>query len=132
MAEPKVITTQTVQGYLIQPTNDGKQVALVFRVQSGLTGYALSHADFALFAAKVLEVVEAEKSPAGELADGVRTNALPVEAISFETDPAKASAVTVATQLGRLRLALSLDTNTLLQSFKEFLDRRRATRPDNA
>jgi hypothetical protein len=128
MAEPQVISTQTVQGYLIQPTNDGKQIALVFRTQSGLAGYALSHADFSVFATKVLEALEAEKLPAAELGNGPQTKAFPVEEISFEPDPANASAVTVATRLGRLRLALSVDTKTLMQSFKQFLDRRRSSR----
>jgi hypothetical protein len=129
MAEQRVLNTQAVQGYLIQPTNDGKQIAVVFRTKSGLTGYALSQADFGIFATKVLEMVDAEKLPASELANGVPTKAFPVEGLTFEPDPANASAVTVATRLGRLRLSLSLETSTLLQSFKQFLDRRRASRP---
>jgi hypothetical protein len=128
MAEPQVLNTQTVQGYLIQPTNDGKQIALVFRTQSGLAGYALPHADFAVFATKVLETLEAENLPAAELANGLPAKAFPVEEMTFESDPANASAVTVATRLGRLRLALSIDTKTLMQSFKQFLDHRRSSR----
>lgn len=129
MAEPQVINTQTVQGYLIQPTNDGKQIAIVFRAQSGLTAYSLSPGDFAVFATKVLETLEAEKLPAGESGNGAQTKTFPVEGLAFEPDPANASgAVTVTTRLGRMRLVLSLDTNALLQSFKQFLDRRRASR----
>jgi hypothetical protein len=128
MAEQRVINTETVQGYLIQPTNDGKQIALVLRTQAGLVGYALSHADFAIFASKVLETIAAEKLPTPPPANGALPKALPVEGIVFEPDPADASAVTVATRLGRLRLALSLDSSTLMQSFKQFLDLRRATR----
>ena len=48
-----VVPTHTVQAYLIQPTDDGKQMALVLRDQEGTTAYAFSPADFARFAAKV-------------------------------------------------------------------------------
>jgi hypothetical protein len=126
----QVIPTQTVQAYLVQPTDDGRQMALVLRTGQGAVGYALSHADFARFAARVLEVA-AEKSSSPDSSDSVPVVALSVEEVSFETDPANSSVVTMASRLGGLRLALSLDSNALLRSFKQFLDARskfRATR----
>lgn len=119
----RVIPTHTVQAYLIQPTDDGKQMALVLRAREGTTAYSFSPADFARFAAKVLEVA-AHNSSSPTADDDVQTVSLPVEEVSFESDPAAPSVVKVGSRIGRLRLTLSLDTKTLLRSVKQFLDAR--------
>jgi hypothetical protein len=132
MADRKsqVIPTHTVQAYLIQPTDDGKQMAIVLKTGPDTAAYAFSPADFARFAARVLEVA-ASNAPGRPPDNGVQTVSLPVEEVSFESDPATPSLVKVGSRIGRLRLDLSLETNTLLQSVKQFLDARgkaRATR----
>jgi hypothetical protein len=119
----QVVPTHTVQAYLIQPTDDGQQMALVLKVGAGTAAYAFSPADFARFAAKVLEVA-ADNSSGPTSDDAVQTVSLPVGEVSFESDPATPSVVRVGSRIGRLRLALSLETNTFLRSVKQFLDDR--------
>src|SRR3954447_21595495 len=113
MADRKaqVIPTHTVQAYLLQPTDDGSQMALVLKVGAGTAAYAFSPVDFARFAARVLEVA-ADNSSSPTPDDGVPTVSLPVEELSFESDPATPSVVKVGSRIGRLRLALSLETGT--------------------
>jgi hypothetical protein len=124
----QTISTKTVLGYLVQPTNDAKQIAVVFRVDSGMTGYGFSPEDFAVFAAKVLEVAKDGKSPDVEAGDPVHTFSLPTDIISFEPDPAKPTSATVNSRIGRLRLAMSVDAGSLMRSFKQYLDNRKAPR----
>jgi hypothetical protein len=128
MAEPQLIKTQSVQAWLVQPTDDGSQIALVLKAPSGTVAFAFSHDDFALLAAKLLAKA-ATRSPTGTPPlDSVHTVPLQIDDVSFEPDPDPASTVTMTSQLGKIRLALSIDSNTLLRSFKQFLDRRRASR----
>jgi hypothetical protein len=125
MADPKgqVISTQSVQAYLIQPTDDGTQMAIVLRTGTGTVGYALSPIEFARFAATVLKVA-ADNSSSQPAEDGLQTVSLPVEDVSFESDPATPSLVKVGCRSGWLHLVLSLETSTFLQSLKQFLDAR--------
>jgi len=71
----------------------------------------------------------AETSPETSSAyDTEATAVLPVRHVSFASHPTQPSSVVAAFQVGKLQLAFSLETNTLLQSVKQFLDRRRASR----
>jgi hypothetical protein len=102
-------------------------MALVLKTGPGTSGYAFSPTDFARFAAKVLEAAAANSSspPAG---DAIQTVSLPVEDVSFESDPTTPSLVKLGSRVGWLQLALSLDTATLLRSVKQFLEARRKGR----
>lgn len=119
----QVLPTQMVEAYLIQPTDDGKQLALVLRAGGGTAAYAFSPADFSRFAARVLEVA-ADTSSSPTQDDDVQTVSLSVEELSVEGDPATPSLVRIGSRIGRMRLALSLETDTLLRSVKQFLDAR--------
>jgi hypothetical protein len=132
MAEPQLIKTQNVLAWLVQPTDDGSQMALVLKTSSGTAGFGFSHDDFVRFSAKLLADATTTALREAPLEDSIQTIPLQVEDISFEPDPGLASSVTIRSQHGKLRLALSIDASTLLRSFKQFLDRRRASQGNHS
>jgi hypothetical protein len=129
VSQPVVVKTQTIQAWTLQPTDDGRQMAIVLKTPSGTTGYALSPQDFNRFAVKAV-------SEAGRLAGDVRSPspqpanapAISLSDISLTVHPTDASTAIVGVQIGDTPLSFTVDTESLLQSVKRFLDHRRATR----
>jgi hypothetical protein len=118
---------ELVHEWTVRPTTDGASTEIVIRSNSATTEFTLLPADFARFALMVM-------SEAGRVADRLpeppplhETDAVllrPSHA-SFEPHPTDATATIAAFAIGRLRLALSLNTGALLRSMKTLLERRR-------
>jgi hypothetical protein len=126
MSDQHSINVRTVEAYMAQRTDDGTQMGLVLRLATGMEGFAFSHKDFALFAAKLLQTAVTESQLPSPVQDSpVHTAALPVSAISFASDASEPSAVEMVCDLGPLRLALVLEATTLFKSLKSFMDGRR-------
>lgn len=101
-------------------------MGLVLEVASGLEGFGFSNDDFARFAATILKTASTDPQLSNPTdAHNICTVDLPVQKILFEPDSAESATVTVACQLGSIRLALSLDAYVFFESLKTFMERRR-------
>src|SRR4051794_27450548 len=60
MSDQHSINVRTVEAYMARRTDDGTQMGLVLRLATGMEGFAFSHKDFALFAAKLLDTAVTE------------------------------------------------------------------------
>ena len=69
MAEQVVVEAETVQDWAVQPTDDGRRKAVVFKVETGSAGFSFPPDDFDRFAQSV--IAEAGK-PCGR--EGCRCN----------------------------------------------------------
>ena len=124
MSDEQQVKAQPVAGYAIIPTDDRAGMGLVLRTVWGLIGYSFRRDDFAHFAATV--VAAAGKAENQDPDQNVHTIELSAEDISFESDPAEPSVVTVTTRHGAITLTVSVDAETLFPSLKQFFDARRA------
>jgi hypothetical protein len=129
LSQPVVVKTQTIQAWTVQPTDDGRQVAIVLKTQSGTSGYALSPQDFSRFAVKaVSEAGRLAKHVPGPPLAPANATLVPVGEISLSAHPTEASTAVVSVQVGDMPLSFTVDTESLLRSVKQFLDHRRASR----
>jgi hypothetical protein len=111
----------------VRPTSDGASTEIVIRSNSGTTEFALPPADLARFASMVLSETGrvADRLPEAPPLHEMDAVVLQPRHASFEPHPTDATATIAAFAIGRLRLALSLNTGALLRSMKTLLERRR-------
>jgi hypothetical protein len=122
---------ELVREWTVQPTADGASTQIVLKSNSAAAGFALSPEDLTRFAFQML--VEAgrvaEQLPEAPPLHETNPVLLRPHHASFEPHPSDASATIAAFAIGKLRLALSLDTSMLFQAVKILLDHRRARPP---
>ena len=123
MAEEVVVKAETVQAWAVQPTDDGSQTAVIFKVKTGTTGFSFPPGDFDRFAERII-------AKAGKLVGEPVPDATPqtVSAMSIEVHPEDSSSALLAVEVGKQRLVFALDVNMLLGSCKQFLEQRRISR----
>jgi hypothetical protein len=134
MADQIVMKTEPVQAWAVQPTADGSQTAIVFKVRTGTAAFSFAPDDFDRFAGKTI-------SEAGKLVEG-RASAttpqttdappIPMNLLSIEAHPDDQSSALLAVEVGKLRLVFAMDVNMLLRSCKQFLEQRRSLRDGGA
>ena len=130
MAERVVVEAETVQDWAVQPTDDGRRKAVVFKVETGSAGFSFPPDDFDRFAQSV--IAEAGKRTEDKVADAtphaVNADPTSVNSISIDIHPDDSSCALVVLQIGEVRQIFAVDATTLLQSCKEYLERRRSSR----
>ena len=130
MAEHVVVEAETVKDWAVQPTDDGRRKAVVFKLEAGSAGYSFPPDDFDRFAQSV--IAEAGRGAGDKVADAtpppVNADPASVNAISIDIHPADSSCALLALQVGEVRQLFAVDATTLLQSCKEYLERRRSSR----
>jgi hypothetical protein len=117
---------EPVHGSTVLSNGEGS-IAVAFNVQSGSAEFAFSAEEFMLFAARIIS----EAARVAASVDGPPSEpavALPVRAVSIDQHPSEASAAVLAVQVGNAKLAFDIEASLLLQSVKQFLDRRKSAR----
>jgi hypothetical protein len=123
MAEDVVVKAETVQAWAVQPTDDGSQTAVIFKVKTGTAGFSFPPGDFDRFAERII-------AKAGKLVGAQVPDATPqaTSSMSIEINPDDSSSALLAVEVGKQRLVFAVDVNTLLGSCKQFLEQRRISR----
>ena len=130
MAEHVVVEAETVKDWAVQPTDDGRRKAVVFKLEAGSAGYSFPPDDFDRFAQSV--IAEAGRGAGDKVADAtpppVNAGPASVSGISIDVHPDDSSCALLALQVGEVRQLFAVDATTLLQSCKDYLERRRSSR----
>jgi hypothetical protein len=121
MAQQLVMKTETVQTWAMQPTDEGRNTAIVFRVQAGTAAFSFSPDDFARFTEAV--VVQASKPAGGQDAAATPQSANPIQinSLSIEPHPDDHSSALLALDAGKVQLLFAADVKMLLDACKHFL-----------
>ena len=121
MAQQLVMKTDAVQAWTMQPTDEGRNTAIVFRVQAGTAAFSFSPDDFVRFTEAV--VSQASKLAGGHSAAATpqSADAIPINSLSIEPHPDDHSSAVLALDAGRLQLLFAADVKLLLDACKHFL-----------
>ena len=113
-----VMKADVVQAWALQPTDEGRNTAIVFSVQAGTAAYSFSPEDFARFTEAVVLQAGRGRDTA---AQPQYANAVPINSLSIEPHPDDHSSALLALDTGRLQLLFAADVKLLLNACKHFL-----------
>ena len=113
-----VMKADVVQAWAMQPTDEGRNTAIVFSVQGGTAAYSFSPEDFARFAEAVVLQAGRGRDAA---AQPQSANAIPINSLSIEPHPDDQSSAVLALDTGKVQLLFAADVKLLLDACKHFL-----------